>query len=140
VEPRHETEFLEKAKQFATEKHKTQFRRDGVTPYIVHPEKVASLLYSNCDKTIAWLHDTIEDTETTYEEIEQMFGLGIAHSVLGLTHKKGETYFNYIRRIRNDNDVIAIKIADIVANLTDKPSEKQIKKYTTALNILADKL
>ena len=132
-------ELVKKARDFASKKHEGQTRRDG-RPYIVHPDKVASLLDDDLLKAIGLLHDTIEDTDATYEELEKEFGPSIAILVNILTHKENENYEQYIKRIKDKSDdfplLIKIKIADIVANLSDSPTEKQIKKYTMALTYL----
>ena len=77
----------------AKEKHRGQKRMDG-RPYIAHPIMVARLVkkyLSNeerLDEIImaAYLHDTIEDTDTTYEEIEEKFGSYVAYLVMGVTN------------------------------------------------------
>ena len=90
-----------KAQKFAREKHKNQKRKDGITPYSEHLEGVVNRLknlgISNQDiLCAAWLHDTIEDTDTTFDEINEIFGNTISVLVLSLTKdlelsKKQET-------------------------------------------------
>jgi (p)ppGpp synthase/HD superfamily hydrolase len=75
----------QRAFEFAKEKHRGQTRRSGL-PYIVHPELVAELVkkYMPGDSValaVAYLHDTIEDTKTTYEELNDTFGKVIADLV-----------------------------------------------------------
>ena len=69
---------IELAKKIAFEKHNGQFRRDGVTPYINHPAEVVRLLEkSNASAheiAAGWLHDVIEDTGTTLEELTNLGG------------------------------------------------------------------
>jgi (p)ppGpp synthase/HD superfamily hydrolase len=139
------TSIVEKARAFATERHAGQFRRDGVTPYITHCEKVASLVESDLEKSVAYCHDLIEDGKATPNDISGNVNAHVAVCCAHLTHKKDETYEKYINRIwgdfnRADSDfyvIIRVKIADIVANLSDSPSPKQIEKYNKALRILA---
>lgn len=130
-------DIIEKAREFATKKHKGMFRKNSVTPYITHPERVADLLDNNELKVIAWLHDILEDTHTTYEEIVAEFGETIARDVRTLTHCDTETYDDYIERISTSPFMRQVKVADIVANLTDDPTEKQIRKYVKALQIMS---
>lgn len=82
------TPSLEKALEFAIDSHKTQFRKSG-EPYIIHPILVASIVSSLTDDEgmaiAALLHDVVEDTIVTIEEIETMFGADVAHLVEGLT-------------------------------------------------------
>ncbi|MBD3841244.1 MAG: bifunctional (p)ppGpp synthetase/guanosine-3',5'-bis(diphosphate) 3'-pyrophosphohydrolase [Campylobacterales bacterium] len=79
---------IQKALDFSTEAHKEQFRKSG-EPYIVHPILVAAItgFYSNDEAMIiaALLHDIVEDTYASIEEIETIFGKDIAHIVDGLT-------------------------------------------------------
>ena len=75
------------AKKFAREKHKNQKRKDGVTPFYDHLEGVVNRLknlgISNQDVlSAAWLHDVIEDTNTTFDEINEIFGNIISVLVL----------------------------------------------------------
>ncbi len=82
------TPELEKALQYSIEAHKHQFRKSG-EPYIIHPILVASIVSSITDDEsmaiAALLHDVVEDTETSIEEIGGLFGRDVAHLVEGLT-------------------------------------------------------
>ena len=80
--------ILEKALAYSVEAHKHQFRKSG-EPYIIHPILVASIVSSiTADEAMAiaaLLHDVVEDTPTTIQEISTMFGKDVAHLVEGLT-------------------------------------------------------
>ena len=82
------TQNLQKALDYSIEAHKEQFRKSG-EPYIVHPILVAAITAAiTNDETMviaALLHDVVEDTPTTIEEIEDLFGKDVAHLVSGLT-------------------------------------------------------
>jgi len=82
------TPDLEKALHFSIEAHKEQFRKSG-EPYVIHPILVASITASITDDEsmaiAALLHDVVEDTPHTIEEIEDLFGGDVAHLVEGLT-------------------------------------------------------
>ena len=82
------TQNLQKALDYSIEAHKEQFRKSG-EPYIVHPILVAAITAAiTNDETMvmaALLHDVVEDTPTTIEEIETLFGKDVAHLVSGLT-------------------------------------------------------
>ena len=79
---------LEKALAFSIDAHSHQFRKSG-EPYIVHPILVASIVASiTADESMviaALLHDVVEDTSTTIEQISEMFGKDVSHLVEGLT-------------------------------------------------------
>ncbi len=131
--------LIEQVEAFAANAHLGQFRRDGVTPYIEHPRKVASFFTAGSELwVVAMLHDTLEDTPTTVEDIKAAFDERIAWFVEWLTHDKQETYMDYIRRIARSEAATKVKIADIFANLSDAPTDKQKRKYEKALKILLD--
>jgi len=82
------TPALEKALKYSIDAHKHQFRKSG-EPYIIHPILVASIVSSiTNDESMAiaaLLHDVVEDTPTSIEDIDEMFGKDVAHLVEGLT-------------------------------------------------------
>ena len=115
--------------------HKDQLRKDLKTPYIVHPIRVASYFQDDLKRTIAVLHDVIEDT---HQDLS-MFPNNVTDIVKILTKKKDEQYFSYISRIHKNKIATKIKIADITDNLSDNCYEislEQIQRYNRALNIL----
>ena len=132
---------LEQCRKISRNAHCTQMRNDGVTPYLSHVEKVVRTVgkdkYLQC---IAWLHDVIEDSDVVAEALIS-FGVdpGIVARVMVLTHEPGEYYNDYIRRIRYTSlsGCVKVKIADIVSNLSDTPTNRQVDKYNKALLILA---
>lgn len=82
--------MIEKANDYATKAHEGQVRKGGDIPFITHPIAVASMLLSWCsEKTVvaALLHDTIEDTDVTYEDLVAEFGKEVADMVLDVTEK-----------------------------------------------------
>lgn len=89
-----EMDLFEKALCFATEKHSGQIRKLANTPYILHPVEVASIVGTMTDDreilAAAVLHDTVEDTDTTLEEIEENFGRRVALLVMTETENKRE--------------------------------------------------
>jgi len=123
------------ARSIAEEAHKGQFRRDGTTPYIRHPEDVARRVEGDTDAVaVAWLHDVIEDTSLTKEILLQR---GIPKHIVGvvelLTHEKNESYLDYLAIVALNPLARKVKKADMEANLADKPTPKQIRKYTKGL-------
>jgi (p)ppGpp synthase/HD superfamily hydrolase len=123
--------------EIARNAHAGQYRRDGVTPYIVHPEDVASRLKTTEEKCVAWLHDVVEDTDITAFDL-YMKGVPshIIKAVIDLTKIDGESYETFIYRVILNPLARQVKIADIESNLSDSPTDKQIAKYTEALKIL----
>lgn len=129
---------LELCEKIAREAHAGQFRRDGVTPYIEHVEAVVSRCETEEEKCVAWLHDVLEDTKARmYDLIEWGVEDEILSSVHVLTLEKGASYDRFIERIRRHRQVTRnVKIADILSNLSDSPTPKQIVKYAKALLVL----
>lgn len=133
--------LTEKAEAIARWAHYGQFRRDGVTPYIKHPESVARRLQGDWDSVtaVAWLHDVIEDTAET---VESLTVLGLPHhiieSVQALTKKEGQSYHDYLTGVKGNETARKVKIADMLDNLSDSPTKKQIVKYAKGLLFLLD--
>jgi hypothetical protein len=130
------------ASSLARGAHANQYRRDGVTPYIRHPEAVARSLAGEHPNVIAvaWLHDVLEDTEATVEELKEAgFPLRVVDAVERLTKKDGTPYEDYLEGIKLDDIATKVKIADIRHNLSDDPTERQRAKYEKALLFLTTK-
>lgn len=135
-----ETNLVTKARLYATAAHAGQFRRDGVTPYITHPAKVVELLGDETETALAaaWLHDVLEDTVVTVDDLLAAgFPLGVVEYVAILSHAEDETYDDYIKEVKGERVPRLVKIADMLANLTDTPTPKQVAKYTKAILYLA---
>lgn len=126
------------AEKIAREAHKGQFRNDGETPYIKHPERVAQALdrYGADEWVVAaaWLHDVLEDTEETEESL---WAKGIPYEVVGLvrlvTRNAGEAYDSYILGISCSKNATILKSFDIIDNLTDNPKPGSITRYKKSL-------
>lgn len=122
------------AEQIATFAHTGQYRRNGVTPYINHPREVASRVVTEEEKALAWLHDVIEDTTETEDSL-RVAGVseGVIVAVKLMIHPRGEPYWKYLKRVKQSSLSKIVKIADMLANLSDSPTEYQIKKYAKGL-------
>lgn len=134
------TEQIDKARAFAQTCHEGQFRNDGVTPYIVHPEKVAEIVErlggGEQEITVAWLHDTMEDCVqhgVTHCVLAERFDFVIADAVEALTHRDYESYPDSILRAKANPIAARVKLADNLANLSDSPSRKQVAKYAASM-------
>lgn len=131
----------ELAAGIARSRHVGQTRRDGLTAYISHPADVANRLQGESDEVIAtaWLHDVLEDTSTTLHDL-MLFGVSeqVRDAVWCLTKPPTRVYEAHMRRVKENPIARKVKIADILSNLADKPTERQIVKYAKALLILLD--
>ncbi len=123
------------ALEFAAKKHAGHKRLNGDN-YIIHPIRVSQEVKTETQKIAALLHDTVEDTDTTIDEIQGLFGPAVAAAVEALTHRKGESYVQYIERVKMNPDAIQVKLADIADNLSDSPSANAIKKSSHAVTVL----
>ena len=122
-------EIVKSAELFAKKKHSGMMRKDGVTPYSKHLTDVVNRLKSLgvIDEELlcaGWLHDTIEDTDTTFDDLHEQFGSRIAVLVstlskdMSLTRKKREQV--YVKQLKEASfDAKLIKLCDISANLSD---------------------
>ncbi|XMB72547.1 bifunctional (p)ppGpp synthetase/guanosine-3',5'-bis(diphosphate) 3'-pyrophosphohydrolase [Mycoplasmatota bacterium WC30] len=152
--PKH-LEFIKGAFMYANKKHLGQLRKSG-QPYIVHPRDVAITLakYQVDPNTIVsgLLHDIIEDTETTYDEIKEIFGEEVADIVEGLTkltmlHYKGtkasqqvKNHQKMVLAMAKDIRVIFVKLADRLNNmrtLNYLDDERQTRISRETLDIFA---
>ena len=120
----------------ATEAHRGQFRRDGVTPYIEHPKAVAELVGAPIEKAVAALHDTVEDSDITLVELAKLFPKEVVDAVDALTKRDGEQYRDYIERVGQNAIARKVKLADIFVNISDAPTAKAKAKYFQAFKRL----
>ncbi len=136
-------EMVEKAFYFAAKAHCTQRRRSG-EPYIYHPIAVATIAAQDIGLgrtsiTCALLHDVVEDTEYTLDDISQLFGEKVSHIIDGLTKLdkvdnaesiQAENFKKIISSLSYDIRVVLIKLADRLHNmrtLNSMPPHKQLK-------------
>ena len=135
--------MFNQALKIAYEAHDGQFRRETRVPYIVHPIRVSLNFNDDFRKTIAILHDVIEDTDVTINDlVSQGFPGGMLKILDILTKKDGEKHLDYIRNVAKSEVAKVIKMADIVDNLSDALSvqpESLIKRYNQSLKILINK-
>lgn len=128
-------DILTKAQQIATQAHEGQKRWNG-EPYITHPCRVANALNTSRLKSIAWVHDVVEDTEVPLSHIRNSLSEEIAVAVDHLTKRKDESYKDFILRVSRNIDATLVKIEDIKDNLRDLKNGSRRDKYELALVIL----
>lgn len=136
-----------KAITFAYNAHFGQFDRSGI-PYIFHPFHLAEQMTDEITVCIALLHDVLEDTAVTIEDLEKEFPKEVTDAVHLLTHTSSEDYRDYIRNLCKNPLARKVKFADIAHNMDEtrlcdtQVSPEQLKhwrcKYADALSILQD--
>jgi len=154
-------ETLSKAYNFALRAHKNQ-KRDSGDPYLVHPVAVADILsdlkLDSATIATGLLHDTIEDTEITYQKVEEEFGKEVADLVDGVTkiselegkiiqNSKAENIRKLILATSKDIRVLLVKLADRLHNMrtlnsvTNENKKKRIAQETMEIYApLADRM
>ncbi|WP_212523736.1 bifunctional (p)ppGpp synthetase/guanosine-3',5'-bis(diphosphate) 3'-pyrophosphohydrolase [Actibacterium sp. MT2.3-13A] len=152
--PKTNEDLIRRAYAYGEKMHEGQFRRSG-DPYFSHPVAVAAILTEQQldDATIvtALLHDTIEDTKSTYKEVAENFGTEIAELVDGVTKltnlqlsssetKQAENFRKLFMAMSKDLRVILVKLADRLHNMRTIKSmspEKQVQKARETMDIFA---
>lgn len=143
-------DLLSKVIMFAVQHHTGQMDKIG-EPYILHPLRVMMDCNTMIEKIVAILHDTVEDTDATLNDIRALVVGGnetmadtIADAVDALTKREGESYEDYLARVKANPIALSVKLADIRDNMSPVrqyrlPHDKQVKlkaKYLKALGIL----
>ncbi|MGD8299546.1 MAG: HD domain-containing protein [Nitrosopumilaceae archaeon] len=152
------TDIFVKAKIFASDRHKNQKRPDGITPFYQHLEGVVFRLKNLgiTDSEIlssAWLHDILEKSDTTFDEINDIFGNSISVTVLSLTKDsqlpKKDIETQFVQQLKSASiGAKLIKLCDISANIKDISSSslsktqknKQIRKLFHYLRTIKNDL
>lgn len=144
----HAVDWVDRASQLAEAIHKGQTDKNG-EPYIDHVRRVVDATkvairsedFMNRQALIAaaWLHDVVEDSDVTVDDIRHSFSDQVSHRVHVLTRQEGEVYADYIKRIsRSRSGAVLIKIADLRDNRgRPGPSESLMRRYDKALKTLS---
>ena len=136
-----EDKIVRMARTLATQAHAGQFRRDGVTPYIRHPENVARMAkrYGWKFEVVSLLHDVLEDTKVTAKDLESRgFSEEIITAIIILTKTGKVSYEEYLHKVKWNVLARTVKILDMISNLADSPTDKQLRKYAKGLEFLTD--
>lgn len=137
------THLTKKAMKIAFEAHKDQKDKTGL-PYIFHPFHLAEQMTDEATTCVALLHDVVEDTEVTLEELAaEGFTDEIIGAVAAMTHDPAVPYMDYIREIKKNPIAKAVKLADLCHNsdlsrldVVDERALSRVEKYKKAKELL----
>ena len=139
------TDMTKKALKLCFEAHKDQIDKSGM-PYVFHPFHLAEQMKDEKTTVVALLHDVVEDTIYTFDNLVEMgFDSDIIDALRLLTHDESVPYMEYVAQIKNNKIAKTVKLADLMHNsdLTrlDHIDEKVIErkaKYTDAIKFLTE--
>ena len=128
--------MTKKAIALMFEKHKNQVDKSGM-PYVFHPFHVAEQMTDENTTIVALLHDIIEDTDVTFEDLRKNgFSDEVIEALTFLTHDPNINYYDYVERVGENDIARAVKIKDLEHNMDlsriDNPTEKEynrLEKY-----------
>ena len=142
------TEQTKKALRLCFAAHKEQTDKSGM-PYVFHPFHLAEQMTDELSTVCALLHDVVEDTDCTFDDLR---GMGFPEEVIAalklLTHEDGVPYMDYVVEIAENPIAKAVKIADLRHNSDlsrmdeseiDEWAIKRTEKYKAALRLLGEK-
>ncbi len=139
------TPMTKTAMRIMLKAHEGQLDKGGM-PYAAHPFYVACCMGDEVTCTAALLHDVLEDTDMTPQQLLEAGICERAVEIVGLlTHRDNEDYFDYIRRIKPDPQAAAVKLADLRHNSDlgrlEQVSDRdriRIEKYKKAIKLLEE--
>ena len=139
----YENEELNKAYEIASMAHKNQKDKGG-TEYINHPVAVSALVESLEEKIVALLHDVVEDTRVTLEELKSFgFNDNVIVAIDAISKKDGESIDEYMNRVKNNKLACSVKKADLLHNMDmsrlkviNKKDLERLDKYQYMYNYL----
>lgn len=139
------TPMTKKAMKLCFAAHKDQTDKSGL-PYVFHPFHLAEQMHDEDTTIVALLHDVVEDTDYTVEDLQ---ALGFSHAVVEairlMTHPEGMPYMDYVERIKPNPIARAVKLADLRHNsdltrldCVDQKALDRVQKYQKAMALLEE--
>ena len=139
------TPLTKKAMRIAYDAHHGQVDKGG-DPYIFHPFHLAEQMQDETSTCVALLHDVVEDTDVTLEDLQREFPHEVTEAVRLLTHAEGVPYLDYVAAIAGNPVAKAVKLADLAHNsdetrmntsgVTEEKKAQLQDKYAKAKAIL----
>ncbi|MBR3809252.1 MAG: bifunctional (p)ppGpp synthetase/guanosine-3',5'-bis(diphosphate) 3'-pyrophosphohydrolase [Clostridia bacterium] len=139
------TDLTKKALKLCFEAHKEQVDKSGM-PYVFHPFHLAEQMADEATTIVALLHDVVEDTAISFEDLEkQGFSDEIMDALKLLTHDKNIPYMDYVAEIKKNTIATNVKLADLKHNsdltrlsVVDEKALKRKEKYEKAIKFLSE--
>lgn len=146
VELTEEEYFLELARQLSKVYHRKQVDKGGVDYFSGHITSVVNGVDTIEEKTVAYLHDTAEDTKLTYVDLMVLdFSDRVINAVIALTKDKKESYKDYLKRVKANELARAVKLSDLTNNMDlsrlkqiTEVDKKRLEKYKKAYKYLKE--
>ena len=137
------TDKTKKALKLCFEAHKNQVDKSGM-PYVFHPFHVAEQMTDEAATIVALLHDVVEDTDYTLEDLAaEGFGKEILEAVALMTHEDDVPYLDYVAKLKENPIARAVKLADLAHNSDlsrigeiDDETRERLEKYKKAMALL----
>ena len=137
------TDKTKKAMKLCFEAHKNQVDKSGM-PYVFHPFHVAEQMTDEATTIVALLHDVVEDTDYTLEDLAaEGFGKDILEAVALMTHEDDVPYLDYVAKLKDNPIARAVKLADLAHNSdlsrigeVDEETRERLEKYQKAIALL----
>ena len=139
------TKMTKKALRLSFEAHRDQLDKSGM-PYVYHPFHLAEQMTDEDTTVVALLHDVVEDTQYTIDDLRAMgFSEAVCGAVALMTHDPKTPYLDYVAKIKANPIARAVKLADLRHNsdLTrldhvDDKALKRAEKYKAAIALLLE--
>lgn len=139
------TAATKKAMKLCFHAHKDQTDKSGL-PYVFHPIHLAEQMNDENTTIVALLHDVVEDTDYTLEDLTAMgFSACVTEAIGLMTHEEDVPYMDYVAKIKENPIAKAVKLADLKHNsdltrldLVDEKARKRAEKYAQAIAFLQE--
>ena len=137
------TSETKKALKLSFEAHKNQTDKSGLS-YVYHPFHLAEQMTDENSTVVALLHDVVEDTEYTFEDLQKLgFNDVVIEALKLLTHDDAVPYMDYVKVIQGNEIARAVKLADLKHNsdltrldFVDEKAHARMEKYEEAIKLL----
>lgn len=139
------TEMTKKALKLSFEAHKEQTDKSGM-PYVYHPFHLAEQMESEETVIVALLHDVVEDTNYTLDDIAKMgFSKTVTDALNLMIHRDEVPYMDYVAKLKDNHVARAVKLADLRHNsdlsrldIVDEKALERTQKYKKAIELLSE--